>query len=351
MTPAVRLCYMRLCEILCEGSTPQDLLKFPFVYGSKTVNVAAAILPEEQHLYSPAAVEAMKEVVIFSIHRSPLSGDLERQDLLKLRNGYTMDSHGDLVANMVDRGVARMVDRRGARLDTERYRDRKAGIPQKHKMDREHAESIPRGKFAGIWNSMQDLLNDSNSRKTIVPVPSSSPLVGMITKAISSRVPNATVSDVLYKDDPMFSDAAAKASNPDHDPDSPRIRTVGNVKARMRDMKNQIAGGDTNPQLQSDVDALQKWVDKQPAFSAKSQYANPRTNRGKWLYGWMKAKPLEVGVPHDVILVDDNVVNGATITTAIKGLMATNPNIRSIRVLVLHQFRNPKKVDPDDYRW
>jgi hypothetical protein len=326
-------------------------LKFPFVYGSKTINVAAAILPEEKHLYSPEAMEAMKEVVIFSIHRSPLSGDMERQDLLKLRNGYTLDSHGQHVNDMVDRGVTRMVDRRGARLDTERHRDRKAGIPQKHVMDREYAESVPRGKFAGIWNSMQDLLNNAKSKKTVVPVPSSSPLVGMITKAIVNRVPNASVSDVLYKDDPMFSDAAASASNPDHDPNSPRTRTVGNVKARIQDMKARIADGDTNPQLQSEMDALQRWVDKQPTFSAKSQYANPRTNRGKWLYGWMKSKPLEAGVPHDVILVDDNVVNGATITTAIKGLMAVNPNIQSIRVLVLHQFRNPKKADPDDYRW
>lgn len=342
---------MLLYEILNEGAgSPEDMLRFPFEYGTTTINVTASILPEEKHLYSPEALEAMKKVTVFSIHRSPLSGDLDRQDLMKLRGAYSQDTHGKYVEDMVDRGVARLVDRRGARIDTQIERDWRSGIPQKHLLNREGVKSVPRGKTSQeVWNAMQDLMNDSKSMKTVVPMPSSSPLVGMITKAIVSRVPNTMVSDVLYKTDPMFSDMAASQARPNHDPASPRTRTVGNVKQRIQTIEAQLEGDSPNAQeLQTELVTLRKWLDKQPGFSAKSQYANPRTNYGKWLYGWMQARKLSGDTPHDVILVDDNVVSGNTISVTVKGLMATNPNIRSVRVLVLHQLRNPPKPKPDD---
>lgn len=327
---------MRLYEILYEGASPEDLLKMPLVYGNTKVDATKYIVPEEQPLYSPEAMEAMKHVPVFFMHAVVLRNNKDQQDLIKLRGDYSADTHGEYVRAMVDRGVNRMVRRRGSRIDIDRAEQIKQG--QADPLPKEAmARALPRGATKKrAWETMQDLMH-SNAKKTVIPMPSSSPLVRMIADSIVSNIPNAEISDVLYKDDPMFSDMAASAARPNHVPGSLSTTAVGNVKRRVKELEAALERK-YDAAVDDELNRSREWLSKQKPFSIKNHYTNPRSNYGKWLYGWMRARELSKGVPHDIILVDDNIVGGTTIANAVKGLMSVNPNIRSIRVLVLHKY-------------
>lgn len=327
---------MRLYEILYEGASPEDLLKLPLIYGSTSVDATKYIVPEEQPLYSPEAVEAMKHVPVFFMHTVVLRGNKDQQDLIKLRGDYSPDTHGGHVRAMVDRGVKRMVRRRGSRIDISRAEQIKRGLDDPMPKE-ERVAALPWGPTKKkAWETMQDLLH-SDAKKTVIPMPSSSPLVKMIADSIVSNIPNAEISDVLYKDDPMFSDMAASAARPNHVPGSLSATAVGNVKRRIKELEASLERK-YDTAVDDELNRNREWLSKQKPFSAKNHYTNPRSNYGMWLYGWMRARELSKGIPHDIILIDDNIVGGTTIANAVKGLMLVNPNIRSIRVLVLHKY-------------
>jgi hypothetical protein len=305
-------------------------LDYPFEYGTTNIKVVAEILPEEAHLFSPSAKRALENVVVFTIYKDKLAGNTDLQDLIKMRKQYSFEKHGNYVQTMVTRGMGAMLKAGGVQSleDTGKPRTQ-INMPYSK---RDKAD----------WRAMQDLVN-SPARKIIVPMPSSSPLVGMMVKAFqtSDTIKNVEVSDVLYKSDPFFSNTAARMADPSHVDGS--VKVVGNVKEQIKQLQDDLQYYDKEEpeaiEISKKLDYLQKWLKKQPlSHSAKSVYRSGHTNYGKWLYGWMKSNKLQDTSPVDIILVDDNVTRGNTIVAATKAIVAENPNVRSIRVIALHHL-------------
>lgn len=154
----------------------------------------------------------------------------------------------------------------------------------------------------------------SKRPKIIIPLPSSSPLVGEIASTLAEGLKKkgvaATIHNVMFKQIPKV--AWSKVVD------------------------------------KSSVATFERPED----FQIKNFQRNAGVSNGEAYYGWIGVKPIQIPDNTDVILVDDNIVSGQTMKDAIKSLCLAAGRVVTVAGLALHQFRGrDEEVDgpyPDE---
>lgn len=187
----------------------------------------------------------------------------------------------------------------------------------------------------------------------IVPMPSSSPLTMMFAEAIAKKI-GSSVSDVLVKHpfpekSKMIRTVSRGFEPAQEDSQSPadRVRAASaQLKKNAQELKRLYAAEDVTDEIIERIDALEQQQKELTASTnaennkwAKKSLQSAGGNSRRY-YDYIRHKG-DVSHMHDryIILVDDNVVTGETITEAIKSFIRNGIVPHVLGGICIHQYQ------------
>lgn len=187
----------------------------------------------------------------------------------------------------------------------------------------------------------------------VVPMPSSSPLTMMFAEAIAKKI-GSTVSDVLVKHpfpekSKMIRTVSRGFEPAQEDSPSPadRVRAAQRqIQKNAQELKQLYANEDVTDEIITRIDALERQQEELAAsvdttnnkWAKKSLQSAGGNSRRYYDYIRHKSDVSHMNDRH-IILVDDNVVTGETITEAIKSFIRNGIVPHVLGGICIHQYQ------------
>ena len=298
-----------------------------------TKNVAKRVMPEEMQELKAAGVDPalLTHIPIIHMYQLPFTGTERTMDALKMRNGFTQQD----IEPDIRSGVGKVIS------------------TVANLTDRDHRFTSLRHGAQKAVSALRSMLKNGEP-VVIIPLPSSSPLPGIIADSLAKAMPGAKVLDVLSKQMPRVStqylqDHPMKVDSPRdyHGEEQEREALADKLEELQLDIETSPPDSAHLPALRQEYAALQNRYNSLIAakgpFQIKRHMLDPRSRYGRAYYGWIKAHQHDV--PVQILLVDDNLVAGNTIVDAVKSLVKLHKRPVKIMGFVLHKFGNEKSDD------
>lgn len=334
---------MLLCELVdLNFSDDFNMSEKHLALKAQTVKISHDMPPEEAKQFAAMGIDpsSIGDVSVVYGYAMPLIGkrgtpdekarDAARRDALKMRGRYAGKSIGPLVTDAVARVVQRLV--KNPKLDDAVQAVGRAGaqLPPGTIYSRKEVQQL--APVVRVFKS--------SSPKVIVQMPSSSPLNSMISKALQSQIGGTIIDAQITKVDPHLSREYLKKWN--YNPEG--VADIRQAKEKLEELELNI---ETHPDpssaeykaLVAERDALRNKLQQSKSFQIKNMMSSPQSAHGRAYYGWIKAKDdFKVPKEADVIIVDDNIVTGATVAQAVKELIRKGIDPQRIVGFALHKF-------------
>lgn len=338
---------MLLFEVIASADkpSPQDAIKAAFAKGyaisAMKVNVGAKIKPEEAENFKAIGINAddWNVNVLFAYEMGKRKGDEFEyaRDALKLRRGYENDPD-----------VIRTIEQRASQF---------ANLLLHGNMD----TMIFGNKGRASTKNFRRMADDSRQRETIlVTLPSSSRLPSMLAHALAQELSKGAgrhvkivSSATLFKKNPKLSRESLTAEQ------RSQLKVYWDqIESEIQELRDMLdATPDATPaeiaSITHEIEKKKNQLENLGEFKRKNFYQVTSTNRGEAFYNWIGVNPSEFDIkklhPVNVILVDDNVVEGDTIADAAKSLVAHGKKPMNVMGVVLHKLatQSPKSISPE----
>lgn len=252
-----------------------------------------------------------------------ISRTTPEMDALKMRAGYTADDVTDHIISGMKYFLSQIMQK----------------DPQQSSHTRRQGAVL-----AGI-TKLQNIIKDTSNEKTIIIVPSSSPLPQLLADQLSVFFNNRGVKfsvlsgDTFSKQDPVLSRQHLQIRGKDPD----KARDFRKDRARLEELEIFIQAEDDpkeRAKYQREYDNLKVRVDQ--GYKAKNMMMNSASDNGKAYYNVMAVKR-DHQVATDVIIIDDNVVSGGTVAGMAKTLCKYHKKIINVCGFALHALVSPPK--------
>jgi len=318
-----------LSKLLKENSQALNLRLAPadFSIGAVEINVNHHMSSDERAEFDQLGVnvDQLPPVPVVYGYMLPFGTKTEHNkstttpemDALKMRKGWTAKD----VSGMVESGISYFINQLFA-LDPFITGTRSRNTETKTRVKK-----------------IQQLLKRP-TKKTILIIPSSSPLPEMIASYLANELTNRgsdveiLPKDFLFTQSPTLSSGYPAAfdykAKDKIDAEIEALLAQSNKTTKYQELVN----------IRNQVDILIK-KRKDRTFHAKNHMMDSKSNYGKAYYGWIGSKHELSSDASDLIIIDDNIVSGRTVADTIKTLNKQNKRTLSVVGIVLHKFISP----------
>lgn len=318
---------MLLFEVLDEAG-PLD-----FQVNVSSVNVKLEAVPEEMEQLQARGIKLPDQIPVVHVYQMSMSRE-RMMDKLKLRNGYEGDTYQREVSSMIDQSIKSLMLKNPASMDRKWEQSRDA------------------------VNLLQNYIRSgAKSGAVVVPIPSSSGVTKMIANALAKQY-GLQIADVLAKNaHPPISRRHLEQKYPDRDHSGIKDHSdvqqgLLQAKQRMDDAEEAATTPNAPPRAEQEFmlrkHQYEMYVQRaQREFKRKSAMSNPATDYGKAYYNTVTPKSDARDLRGKyIIIVDDNVVSGSTVSDTIKALYVQGIIPKGIIAFAPHRFTKKEKAEP-----